>query len=403
MSFIRPNTDYYPDYIDKRKLIMLWRTTIFLGSVFFVLAFWTFFYNWIVSVVYFLIFLIVSGSLAYLHFTKKYKPILYLYSIIGMVIIAVTCNLQTGVPHVPDFMWGMTLVIFIFTTLGRKAGWISLGCLAFITTFHFIYFFESVELKYKPLTSIDLFGVSTEIFMALCLCGYFISQHLSFTQYTEGQMSLANAELELQNQIIQRKSDENAILVKEIHHRVKNNLQIIISLLRMHRDEVSSPEAQKDFDEAINRILSMALLHQQMYREKELSRFNLEEYVTILVHDIVESYRSTHQEIETEIRIQNVALKLESIVPLGLLINELVSNSLKHAFSNGQRGTIQLMIKRQENGFLLTYSDDGVWVESDFMVKGFGSELVEMLSEQLNGKLTRNCSSYELLVNVDDK
>ncbi len=320
-----------------------------------------------------------------------------------MVIIAITCNLPTGIPHAPDFMWGLSLVIFTFTTLGRKYGWISLCSFALISGIHFVYFYEMIELQYKPLTTIDLIGISTEIFLALCLCGYFISQHLSFTKYTEGQMSLANAELELQNQIIQRKSDENAILVKEIHHRVKNNLQIIISLLRMHRDEVSSPEAQKDFDEAINRILSMALLHQQMYREKELSRFNLEEYVTILIHDIVESYRSANQEIETKIKIQNVALKLESIVPLGLLINELVSNSLKHAFSNEQKGTIQLSIKRIDEGFLLVYSDDGVWVESDLMVKGFGSELVEMLSEQLNGKLTRNGSSYELLVNVDDK
>src|SRR6218665_321487 len=321
MNLLTPNTDYYIDYIDKRKLVMLWRTTLFLGVVFFLLGFWTLYYDQISSIVYFAIFVIAMICLGYLRLTKRYKPLLYIYAIVGMSIIAITCNLQTGIPHTPDFMWGVSIMIFTYTTLGRSAGWVSMGALALIITFHFIYFYGEIELKFKPCSTVDLIGLSIEIFLALCLGGYFISQHLSFTKYTEGQMSLANAELELQNQIIQRKSDENAILVKEIHHRVKNNLQIIISLLRMHRDEVSSPEAQKDFDEAINRILSMALLHQQMYREKELSRFNLEEYVTILVHDIVESYRSGHQEIETEIVVQNVSLKLESIVPRGLLIN----------------------------------------------------------------------------------
>jgi two-component sensor histidine kinase len=166
----------------------------------------------------------------------------------------------------------------------------------------------------------------------------------------------------------------------------------------MHRDEVSSPEARKDFDEAINRILSMALLHQQMYMEKELSRFNLEEYITILVRDIIASYRSSNQMIETEIKVQKAPMKLESIVPLGLLINELVANSLKHAFNGQSTGKLTLVLKKAEGGISLTYSDDGTWVDSDLMNKGFGSELVEMLTEQLNGKLMRNGSTYELII-----
>jgi two-component system, sensor histidine kinase PdtaS len=398
MTLLKPNTDYYTDYIDKRKFVMLWRTTLFLAALFLFLSVWTLYYNIVFSAVYFTVVIIVTSCLVYLHISRRYKPILYLYAIAGMIIVAVMCNLNTGHPHAPDFMWAMSLLILIYTTLGKRAGWIAIVCLSIIFAVHYGYFYEGIASKIKVLETMDLIGITIEVLLSLYLSGYFISQHLSFTKYTEEQMSLANAELELQNQIIQRKSDENAILIKEIHHRVKNNLQIIISLLRMHRDEVSSPEARKDFDEAINRILSMALLHQQMYMEKELSRFNLEEYITILVRDIIASYRSSNQMIETEIKVQKAPMKLESIVPLGLLINELVANSLKHAFNGQSTGKLTLVLKKAEGGISLTYSDDGTWVDSDLMNKGFGSELVEMLTEQLNGKLMRNGSTYELII-----
>lgn len=396
MKLLYPNTDNYTDYIEKGKLVMTWRTTLFLMVVFFCLCVVSIFYDTFASFIYLMTFLIMFGCLVYLRATGRFKLLLYIYVFVGLFLISITSNIPTGLTHAPDFAWGISVVILAFTTLGPRIGWISTFIFGGISAVHFTVFYNLLEKELHQCTFIELVGLSAEVLLALSFSAYYLSEHLRFTRYTEGQMSLANAELELQNQIIQRKSDENAILVKEIHHRVKNNLQIIISLLRMHREEVSSPEAQKDFDEAINRILSMALLHQQMYREKELSRFNLEEYVSILVQDIVASYKTNAQEIDTEIKVQNVVLKLESIVPLGLLINELVSNSLKHAFPEGRKGCLKLSIKRKENGFTLTYEDDGIWVDNSSEITGFGSELVEMLAEQLNGKLTRSGSTYML-------
>ena len=177
---------------------------------------------------------------------------------------------------------------------------------------------------------------------------------------------------------------------------MKNNLQIIISLLRMHRDEVSSEETRKDFDEAINRILSMALLHQQMYREKELSRFSLKDYIESLSRDIIVSYKQEDQEINCTIDVHDFHMKLETVVPLGLMVNELISNSLKHAFSGKKKGDVVICIRELENGFFMHYSDSGLWVDDVPLVNGFGLDLVNMLTEQLNGEMIRKGSTFEL-------
>lgn len=402
MRILHPNTDRFTDYIDKGKFVMIWRITVFFVVVFLGLCISTSFYDKTSSYVYLSIFIIATICLIYLRFYSNVKPMFYVYSLCGLGIIGTTCNLSTGFSHLTDFVWGFSVIVFTFTTLGSRMGWFIIVGFSTALAIHFIFFYNTVEANLKVCTPMELVGISSEIIVALSVTGYFFSQHLFFTKFTEGQMSLANAELELQNQIIQRKSDENAVLVKEVHHRVKNNLQIIISLLRMHRDEVISPEARKDFDEAINRILSMALLHQQMYREKELSRFNLEDYIRNLTHDIIESYRGENQVINCDIHVAQIQLKLEAIVPLGLMINELLSNSLKHAFSNTGKGAVGISIENRENGFYMRYADDGTWVDEDLLVKGFGLELVHMLAEQLNGHIERTGSIYELYaVQVD--
>lgn len=398
MSWLYPDTDKYDDYIDKGRFVMLWRITIFFIFAFFSLAIATWFYDRVSTVIYAGIWVIAIFCLIYLKYSRDLKPICYIYSIAGTAILSVSCNLYTGLIHTPDFFWAFAVIIFTFTTLNSRLGWFVIGCFGVIVGVHFCFFFETIYMKLDAHTNVEMIGITAEILIALTVSGYFMSQHIIFMRYTEAQMSLANAELELQNQIIQRKSDENAILVKEIHHRVKNNLQIIISLLRMHRDEVGSNEAKKDFDEAINRILSMALLHQQMYREKELSRFSLEEYIHSLSTDIINSYKQENQTILCKLNVRDFQLKLESIVPLGLMINELISNSLKHAFDRSSEGEIDIVLKEIENGFYLKYSDDGTWIDDELLVQGFGLDLVHLLSEQLNGTLKRTGSTFELTV-----
>ncbi len=398
MGWFYPDTDKYDDYIDKGRYVMLWRITVFFILIFFSLAIATWFYDRVSTLIYGSIWIIAIFCLLYLRYYRDLKRICYVYSIAGTAILSVSCNLNTGLIHTPDFFWAFAVIVFTFTTLNSRLGWLVIGCFGIIVTVHFCFFFETLYMSLGFHTVLEMIGLTVETLIALSVSGYFISQHIIFMRYTDAKMSLANAELELQNQIIQRKSDENAILVKEIHHRVKNNLQIIISLLRMHRDEVGSSEAKKDFDEAINRILSMALLHQQMYREKELSRFSLGEYIQSLSTDIVNSYKRENQIILCKLQVRDFQLKLESIVPLGLMINELISNSLKHAFNQSSKGEIVIVLQETENGFYLKYSDDGTWVNDELLVQGFGLDLVQLLAEQLNGILKRTGSTFELTV-----
>lgn len=396
MSLFRPNTGRFDNYIEKGKFVMLWRITVFFIFIFTFLAIGTLSYDPIAAYTYGGILTVAILGLVYLSYSTNLKAICYFYSISGMLILAISYNISTGLLHIPDYFWSFSLIIFAFTTLGSRMGWFMIICFSIIVLLHYCFFVDGLMLSLHTNSIDEIVGLTVETLIALFVSGYFISQHLIFLGYTEGQMSLANAELELQNQIIQRKSDENAILVKEIHHRVKNNLQIIISLLRMHRDEVSSEETRKDFDEAINRILSMAILHQQMYREKDLSRFSLKEYIESLSRDIIASYKQENQQIDCQIAVRDFHMKLETVVPLGLMVNELISNSLKHAFSDKKKGEIRIRIEEQPNGFFMHYSDSGLWVEDKPLVNGFGLDLVNMLTEQLNGEMTRNGSTFEL-------
>ncbi len=224
-----------------------------------------------------------------------------------------------------------------------------------------------------------------------------------FQTYSEKQLIIANTELGVQNELIQKKGEENAVLVKEVHHRVKNNLQIVISLLRMQREELDSEETKKQFTEAIRRIMSMALIHQKLYSENELAQINLKTYIEQLIREIIYSSESDKVAIVPQVKVEIQLVGLDTVVPLGLLINEFVTNSMKHAFNNQSEGEITVaIIPYKEKGFKLNYCDSGTW--SDFAEKstGFGQELIELLVMQLNGTIVRTESCFELLLDEYD-
>jgi two-component sensor histidine kinase len=183
---------------------------------------------------------------------------------------------------------------------------------------------------------------------------------------------------------------EKEILLREIHHRVKNNLQFISSLLGLQTEHVSDETALGALQEGQDRVHSMALIHQDLYREDNLTGVDMKNYFTKLVRGLFDSYNIRRNQITLDLDIEELNLDVDSVIPIGLIVNELVSNSLKYAFPGGQKGKISVTLQEQNNQLVLKVSDDGVGMSTDDSGKlgtSFGYRLIEVLCEQMKGIL----------------
>jgi two-component sensor histidine kinase len=400
MSLFTPDVSFYSAYLDRGKYLLTYRLSLLFMIVFFALTLNGLFFDVQSSIFYALVFTVASGGFVYLIRTKKYQPIYWVYTVAASILDMLALNTPSHVPHFAEFCWVFSIIIFAFIGLGRKA---VMYFLFFLVSGigYFVFFNSNNELIHaKPMGIFGQFGMWLEILFALFSVVYLLHQYSLFQSYGETQLRLANDELAYQNKIIQRKNKENSTLLKEIHHRVKNNLQIVISLLRMQREQVKSPETKSDFTEAINRIHSMSLIHQQLYRERELSNIEVHSYFSELIGSLLRSYLGADRKVEVSCAIDVKELSLETIVPLGLLMNELVTNSVKHAFIDPEK-VYKLILEIKtwgDEGVILTYSDSGSWTQDAYAEASFGQELIEVLTEQLNGKLSRSDSTFELVI-----
>jgi len=185
--------------------------------------------------------------------------------------------------------------------------------------------------------------------------------------------------------------EEKNILLQEIHHRVKNNMQIISSLLNLQTRYVDDEEAVNVLKESQNRVRSMAMIHEKLYQSNDLSHINFVDYIQSLVSNLFYSYNIKNLQIKSILEIDDIRLNMETAVPCGLIISEIVSNSLKYAFPNEMHGEILVSLKSVEDGYELIISDNGVGLpeELDFdNNKSLGLILVKSLTEQIDGEIT---------------
>ncbi len=183
---------------------------------------------------------------------------------------------------------------------------------------------------------------------------------------------------------------EKEVLLKEIHHRVKNNMQVITSLLSLQSKTISDTKALAVFEDSQNRVKSMALIHETLYQSKDLSRINFAEYLKKLVAHVSRSYRIRPNAVKINLHVNDVALPIDTAVPCGLIINELASNALKYAFPADTKGEINITFANTNDEYTLCVSDTGVGLPPDFdpeQGKSLGMKLVRMLTSQLNGEM----------------
>jgi len=216
----------------------------------------------------------------------------------------------------------------------------------------------------------------------------------------ERTVDLTNANKDLETEIKERRKvekqikkslDEKEVLLKEIHHRVKNNLQIISSLLNLRTGHAKNKKIPEFLKESQNRIKSMSLIHEQLYQSKDLAKIDFEEYMRDLTLNLFYSYGTNPEQISVNTNAKNIYLNIDKAISYGLIINELVSNSLKHAFPRGRKGEITIDFSTDKNNkYTLVVSDNGIGFPKNLDIQNtdtLGLKLVNILTQQLQGSI----------------
>ncbi len=337
----------------------------------------------------------------------NYLLVFYIYSICGYIIVAFSFMFYHSRIHLVDVLWLMTVVFLAFFTLGRRLGYILLFLsISVIGVFIFLHLDNQIQ-TLKPLTIYEKMALLIEMIAAFSLNFYLFYLFLELNRYSEKKLLESYDQLKDQNTKILLQNDEKTTLVREVHHRVKNNLQIVVSLLRMQSQEVDNLEFRVLFQESINRIMAMSMIHQKLYQNDNLSQIKIGDYLDELIHEIM-NLSFKEQSVQYEIKTEVGKIGLKTLIPVGLLVNELVSNSLKHAFSDTTDARIQIEIQKEgENYLRISYFDNGVWKDQGGN-SSFGLVLIDTLIEQLEGskeiRTGENGTTYSIVVlNFEEK
>jgi len=183
---------------------------------------------------------------------------------------------------------------------------------------------------------------------------------------------------------------EKEILLQEIHHRVKNNLQIMSSLLRIQASHAKNKEVQHMFKESENRIRAMSIIHNKLYNSDNYDKIDFTDYIKTLTNSLFISYGVNSERVSLNINLNNTLLNIDTIIPCGLIINELISNSLKYAFPNRRNGSITIKLSHVDDVLTLIVKDDGVGFKQKIDINStdtLGIKLVQLLSSQMDGKV----------------
>jgi PAS domain S-box-containing protein len=189
---------------------------------------------------------------------------------------------------------------------------------------------------------------------------------------------------------IKKSLEEKEILLKEIHHRVKNNLMIISSLLNLQSQYIKDKTSKNIFKESQNRARSMALIHERLYQSTDLKRINFGDYIRTLSRELFRIYVADTGLIELNINVEDIFLDINTAIPLGLIVNELITNSLKHAFTEGMKGHINVNFHPQDDHYEFIVTDNGIGFPEDLnfqQTDSLGLQLVNSLTSQIGGKI----------------
>lgn len=387
MSFFNPDTSFTRDLFEAARFKLAWRLSILFAVVFLMLATMFSFIEIQGFVIYSTVCLISIGSLFYLHNSKKSSSVFWTFTISASILVYVSMYTIDDTLHYSDLVWIMCIILFAFIGLSYKMAFVFIAFhILGLGTFIFFELNHHVEIL-AVRSNFELMNVLIEIIFAFIIMSYLLYENVRYHKNIWEELQKTNSQLASKNK-------ENVTLLKEVHHRVKNNLQIVVSLLRIQNVNAESEETKEHFKTAINRVMTISMIHRKLYQSNELSEIEFQKYMHGLIEDIKDLH-SDDKEVTFEFTSNLTEIDLNSIVPLGLIINELITNSIKHAFSEGDERTVSIQFNLDEKeNIVMEYSDSGNWKKGE--KSGFGIELLELLTEQLDGQLKRESSTFTI-------
>ncbi|MBF2709643.1 histidine kinase dimerization/phosphoacceptor domain -containing protein [Flavobacterium soyangense] len=242
---------------------------------------------------------------------------------------------------------------------------------------------QEKKLVYKQNQQI-IFIVALLIVLILLVLSY---RNYRLKQKSNNQLALLNNDLESKNLLLDKKNAENELLIKEIHHRVKNNLEVVSSLLALQSAQIDDPNTKEAITEGQNRVNSIGIVHQKLYQGDNLGTIEMKDYFLSLSESILYSY-GKKECIDLKLVMDKLDLAIDTAIPLGLIINELMTNTIKYAFPKGEKGIITIKLEKQNHTILhLEVADNGIGKSDITQGTGFGGQLILLLTQQLNGKI----------------
>ncbi|MCH2022297.1 MAG: sensor histidine kinase [Saprospiraceae bacterium] len=386
MNFLRSPKTKYKNYFDQARFAFVWYICLFQLVLMTINALSLYIVSDVLGRPDIAIITLMLVALVVLSRTKKYELISKVGVIATFLILSYTLLIITDYIHINTPMWMILNILFAFFVLGHKWG-------VFFCVAHFIvltqFFVFNIRSNIENLNTLDQKDIINFIVEAVVICAaviYFNLTRDKIIKHNQNKVRVINQKLNKKNQIIEHKNDEISTLFKESHHRIKNNLQIIISLLRLQMMGERNPAESAVITDAVNRINSISAIHEYIYNHNPLESFDMESHIKNLIDEIVSTF-NTHVNLQLIINVNVQKIGSKSTVLVSLLINELVTNSMKYAFLNKPKGKIQVDIKPNASERLkydMLYMDSGCWVEKKER-KSLGSDLIASMVTQMNG------------------
>ncbi|EAR00122.1 sensor histidine kinase [Maribacter sp. HTCC2170] len=319
---------------------------------------------------------------------QKHKSLTTTYNITSVLALISTLiiTLYSGGISSP-FIFILALIVFAGYVTTRKYGQIYLNLIFFLIILVYSQSLPEFSFTHNviPSESLDVFGLCSVLF-AVYLLGHVFGKNLLRTHH-----ALYRSKNQLQKRI-----NEKETLLKEVHHRVKNNLQTVSSLLSLQTRSIEDDKMKNIIKSSQNRVISMAMVHEMLYMRDDLSKIEYKTYVKELSEYLIRSLKGAENNITLNIDIADIKLGIDTAIPLGLLINEAITNALKYGIVDDNEGEINIAIKKEPNNeYVLNIGDNGIGFDDTIdhkTTKSLGLKLIHNLARQLKGSISKDHS-----------